>query len=254
MLNVHDRDLLSHSSGVAYAPLSPHLVKLRLAQDRTVEQSSDNIDENFTYPLIFDPGTDWAYGPGLDWCTRLITRASHEDSDAYLQSHMAKPLGIRSGEMTFNLQAYPGHHARHADVVLIVGEGSSRRFSHDDATQYWNRVEEPSGGQGIFCTPRAYMEVLWSVLIDDGRLLKPETRKLLFEPALGPEAQQGLDRRFEALKAFHIGAPIPLSIPKSHSVGGLLAMADCDSDDFDAWRRKGSLSWAGACNIFWVSG
>ncbi|KAI2631652.1 beta-lactamase/transpeptidase-like protein [Xylaria nigripes] len=35
-----------------------------------------DLDKNYKYPLIFDPGTSWAYGPSLDWCSRLIQRAS----------------------------------------------------------------------------------------------------------------------------------------------------------------------------------
>lgn len=170
-----------------------------------------------------------------------------------MQSHLVKPLGIKSGEMTFNLHEYPEAHARHADVVLRADDGAPTRFTHDGAVKYWDRPSEPSGGQGIFCTTRAYMEVLYSILADDGRILKPETRKLMFEPALTQEAEKGLSKTFEKLRAAHIGEPVPAETQKSHSLGGLLLMQDCDTNDPESWRRKGSITWAGVTNTFWVS-
>lgn len=244
------RQLLSHSSGLAYSVTDPLLTRFRLEQGRPIEQGFDNVEENFTFPMISDPGTDWSYSPGLDWCTRLIARASKKPAEAYLQAHMTKPLGVEPWEMTFNPLEYPEAHARHADTVLRAEDGS---LTHDDTTKYWDRVEEPSGGQGIFCTTRAYMEALFSILANDGRLLKPETRNLLFEPALTPESENGLRDYIKRMRSWHVGKPIPLETAVSHSVGGLMPMEDCDPEDPEAWRRKGSLMWAGMTNTFWVS-
>lgn len=230
--------------------ITPLLARFRKDQGRPVNQGYDTIHENFEYPLASDPGEDWSYGPGLDWCTRLIARVSKTPAEEYVQTYLVKALGLEAGEMPFCLLDHPEANARHADVILRAEDGS---FARDDSVRYWTTRSEPSGGQGIFCSPRAYFEVLYSILADDGRVLQPKTRKLLFEPALTPQSEEGLVKSLDTLKSFGVGEPIPDHVRKSYSVGGLLTLSDCDIEDPYAWRRKGSISWAGVTNLFWVS-
>jgi len=166
--------------------------------------------------------------------------------EEFLQAHIAGPLGISSDDMTFELQKHPGTQERRADSTV---RGADGKLAYTDEN-YWHRDNEPHGGQGIYTTPEAYMKVLWSILSDDGKLLKHETRQLLFEPALSAASEQGLMNYSERLKEFKLGSPIPLGVKKSHSVGGLLTLEDCDGDRF---RRKGNLSWSGLPNQIWVS-
>ncbi|KAI1126876.1 Simvastatin synthase [Nemania abortiva] len=250
------KHLLSHSSGLCYTLTYPLLHQYRKWQGLALEQDYDNLDQNFTYPLLFDPGTSWAYGPNLDWCSRLITRASGLSAEEFLQKHIVEPLGIGSDNMTFELQKHPNMQERRSDMTFR-GEATFTAESKDAAgtgtlqyrdESYWYKDIEPHGGQGIYTTPEAYMKVMWSILSDDGKLLKPETRKLLFERALTPEAEKGFDAYCEQFKAFVPGVPVPIEIGKSHSLGGMLTVKDCDGD---RWRREGNLSWSGLPNIIW---
>jgi len=34
-----------------------------------------NFQEGYRYPLIFEPGNGWAYGPGMDWAGRVVLKA-----------------------------------------------------------------------------------------------------------------------------------------------------------------------------------
>lgn len=53
----------------------------------------------------------------------------------------------------------------------------------DASAQSFNcYVEDAFGGSGLFGTAEDYIKVLQSLLKDDGRLLKSETRELLFTP------------------------------------------------------------------------
>jgi CubicO group peptidase (beta-lactamase class C family) len=219
-----------------------------------LEQDYDNLDQNFKYPLLFDPGTSWAYGPGLDWCSRLIERASGMSAEAFLQKHIVEPLGIGSDNMTFELQKHPDMQARRGDMTFrgddVFMAGSKGGTLHYKDEDYWHADIQPHGGQGIYTTPEAYMKVLWSILSNDGKLLKPETRELLFKRALTPEAEKGFDDFCEKFKAFVPGLPVPVEIKHSHSLGGMLTLEDCDGD---RWRREGNLSWSGITNVIWVS-
>lgn len=32
------------------------------------------MEERYGYPLVFEPGTSWAYGAGIDWAGMLLER------------------------------------------------------------------------------------------------------------------------------------------------------------------------------------
>ncbi|GAW20788.1 hypothetical protein ANO14919_102990 [Xylariales sp. No.14919] len=249
------KHLLSQSSGLCYTLTYPLLHQYRKWQGLALEQDYDNLDQNFKYPLLFDPGTKWAYGPNLDWCSRLIERASGLSAEEFLQKHIAAPLGIGADDMTFELQKHPVTQARRADMTFR-GDDTFTAESASPGTgvlkyrdeRYWHRDNQPHGGQGIYTSPASYMKVLWSVLADDGALLRPETRGLLFRRALAPEAEREFDAYCVQFKAFVPGAPVPVEIKHSHSLGGMLTLEDCDGD---RWRRAGNLSWSGLPNIVW---
>ncbi|KAI1497422.1 Simvastatin synthase [Biscogniauxia marginata] len=227
------RHLLSHSSGIAYTLTFPLLHRYREHQGLEIDQGYDTLDQNFGYPLLFDPGTDFAYGPGIDWAARLVQRASGVPTEEFLQQHIATPLGISADDMTFELQKHPSTQIRRGDTTVRDAETGRLRYQDEE---YWHSdPRDAHGGQGIFTTPGAYIKVLWSILSDDGKLLRPETRRLLFEPMLTPRAEDGLAAYCEKFR-------------KSHSVGGLVTLDDCDGDH---WRRKGNLSWSGFPNIVW---
>ncbi|KAH9897393.1 transesterase [Xylariomycetidae sp. FL2044] len=250
------RQLLSHTSGVAYAVTSPRLARYRQNQGVQVDQGYDTLDENFTFPLIFDPGTSYCYGPGLDWSSRLVARASPSGLsstttvEAFLQRHLAAPLGLGPDDMTFELQKHPGTRERRADMTVRVDVdgGSSSRLEYRDE-DYWHRDKEPHGGQGIYTSPEAYMRVLWSILANDGVLLRPATRDLLFQPDLAPDVGRGTMDFCKTFEAFGAAVPIPPAVKKAPSVGGMITLEDCDGD---RWRRKGNLSWSGLPNFIWT--
>ncbi|KAI8625785.1 Simvastatin synthase [Xylariaceae sp. FL1651] len=250
------KHLLSHSSGLCYTLTFPLLHQYRKWQGLALEQDYDNLDQNFTYPLLFDPGTSWAYGPNIDWCSRLIERASGMSAEEFLQKHLVEPLGIGSDNMTFELQKHPDMQARRADMTFrgnatftAEAKGSNPGTLQYQDEKYWHEDIQPHGGQGIYTTPESYMKVMWSILSNDGKLLKPETRELLFKRALTPEAEKNFDKYCWDLKDFVPGVPVPIEIKHSHSLGGMLTLEDCDGD---RWRREGNLSWSGLPNIIWT--
>ncbi|KAI0485502.1 Simvastatin synthase [Xylaria cf. heliscus] len=251
------KHMLSQSSGLCYTLTFPLLHRYRKWQGLALEQDYDNLDQNFKYPLLFDPGTSWAYGPNLDWCSRLIERASGLSAEDFLQKHIVEPLGIGSDNMTFELQKHPAMQARRSDMTFRgeatftaeneSGTPSAGKLQYRDES-YWHADIQPHGGQGIYTTPESYLKVLWSILADDGKLLKPATRALLFQRALTPEAEKNFDAYCEQFKAFVPGSPVPIEVKHSHSLGGMLTLEDCEGD---RWRREGNLSWSGLPNIIW---
>ncbi|CAJ2511345.1 Uu.00g069700.m01.CDS01 [Anthostomella pinea] len=216
----------------------PLLLQYRQNQGLEIDQGYDTLDKNFGFPLFFDPGTDWAYGPGLDWSARLILRASGMPTEEFMQKNLAGPLGINTDDMTFELQKHPNTQARRGDMTFRVDakDGTAASLEYRDE-EYWHKDNEPHGGQGIYTTPVAYKK-------------NPEARTcdLLFEPALTPLAEKDLNDYCQKFRDWVPGSPIPVEVKKSHSVGGLLTLEDCDGD---RWHRKGNSSWGGLPNIIW---
>ena len=92
------RHLLTHSSGLSYPFLPGPLADLfaRRGVDPLADVGSNKkVQDRFAYPLLFEPGTGWSYGPGLDWAGLLLERVVGTSLDAYLREHVWAPLGLR---------------------------------------------------------------------------------------------------------------------------------------------------------------
>jgi hypothetical protein len=113
-----------------------------------------------------------------------------------------------------------------------VGEGDNEAF----------------GGQGGYAAMEEYMKVLYSLLVDDGKLLRPETASLLFEPLLKEEskAKQGLLKSLEHPE-WAVGW-IPPTGEYDWSAGGLVVDGNSHS-----YRTRGFVQWGGVFNTAWVS-
>jgi CubicO group peptidase (beta-lactamase class C family) len=69
------RHLLTHAAGLTYDVVHPDLIKIAQKKGK-VPGTGDTILERFGYPLIFEPGTNWIYGPGIDWAGKLVERVT----------------------------------------------------------------------------------------------------------------------------------------------------------------------------------
>jgi CubicO group peptidase (beta-lactamase class C family) len=67
------RHLLTHTSGLGYAFTSA-----------TVRDFKPRDGEKYEAgPLLFEPGTQWIYGPGVDWVGRLVEKLSGRNLEEY---------------------------------------------------------------------------------------------------------------------------------------------------------------------------
>jgi len=75
------RDLLTHTSGFG-------------GEQRTEETLEATTAEIAGRPLQFQPGTQWAYSPGLNVCGRIIELVSGQAFDAFLAERVFRPLNM----------------------------------------------------------------------------------------------------------------------------------------------------------------
>ena len=45
-------------------------------------------------PLLFDPGTSWEYGIGIDLVGKVVEAVTDQTLEAYFRRHIFEPLGM----------------------------------------------------------------------------------------------------------------------------------------------------------------
>ena len=235
--------LLTHSSGISYDFMIPNLARWRQKFDPPQNDKRRPVEEAFSYPLNFQPGASWMYGPGLDWAGRVVERVTGLTLGDHMQQRICDPLGITSA------QFYPvtreDLRARLVDLnpddpdalgrAVIGGNGDPNKRSLGDF-----------GGHGLFMAGDDYIKVLRSLLANDGKLLKPSTVDKMFQHQLGPEATAGQQTALASPMGvfFRVGTDPKTKV--GHGLGGLLTLEDVDN-----WYGEGTLTWGGGLTLAW---
>lgn len=171
------RDLLSHTSGIAYAGMLATDERLRKVYDQVGLQRTDlnSLPELITrltrVPLAHQPGERWTYGLSHDVLGRVVEVASGQPFDQYLQEHILGPLNM----VDTSFLVPESKRDRVATIYLAnVLSGKLR-----PAPRSYGSATFPSGGGGLFSTVRDYTRFAQMLLnggtLDGARILKTET-------------------------------------------------------------------------------
>jgi CubicO group peptidase (beta-lactamase class C family) len=231
--------LLTHTSGYSYdifnAQLGRYIETAGLPSIATCRLDSLKV------PLMFDPGTRWEYGIGIDLIGRIVETVTGQDLDAYFWENIFAPLGMtsssfRPGEAMRSRLA--GAHARDA-------EGKPVPIDFEPAQD----AEFRMGGGGLYSTASDYLAFCRMLLgggtLDGRQLLKPETVKLMGENHIGdlevPKLRSDNPQLALEVEAFP-------GIVKKWGLSFLINMGPVPGG-----RAAGSLTWAGVHNtFFWI--
>ena len=80
------RNLLTHTSGFSYLLWDPNVVRYLKVARRSLALPR--------VPLMFEPGSKWAYGGSLDRVGRMVEIAGGQSLDRYFSDHITGPLGM----------------------------------------------------------------------------------------------------------------------------------------------------------------
>lgn len=159
------RQLLTHTSGFGYDMWNAKLRQL------AEYEASDNKAAMVPEPLVFDPGTDWAYGTGIDWAGRIIEAVSGNKLGEYLQAHLFEPLAMTSSAFLISAEMrkrLAPVHVRDAGGALTASE-----FEIEQNPEY------EMGGGGLYGTPADYLRFCRALLgggeLDGNRILATDT-------------------------------------------------------------------------------
>lgn len=238
--------LLTHTSGLSYDFLVPHLIKWR--QDNEVplaESTTRPVEGAFAYPLTFQPGTSWMYGPGLDWAGRLVERATGTTLGEFVRRRIAVPLGIVPEEVQFFPVQGDAMRARMADLNPQDPEGLGRAVLGGGGDMN-KRSQGDFGGHGLFMTGEGYVKVLRSLLVNDGKLLRPETVEKMFQNHIPPEAEEGFRAAMESPAGAFFRVGLDPGTKMGYGLSGLMPL-----EDLEDWYGEKTLSWGGGMSFAW---
>jgi methyl acetate hydrolase len=225
------RQLLSHSSGLAYGFASDTIARL--------SEANPGVDAA-TFPLIFDPGSAWAYAGGIAIVGRVLEQIEGTSLDAFLRERVFDPLQMHDTGYVVPRNAIP----RVAAVYRMTEDGLVETPVPEDVRS------AVSGDGGLYSTASDYARFIQMILNGGAtpngtRLLSPESVRVLTQNHLGDVRVSLQDEPLPLLaRAFPLGA--------GRDGFGLGFQVTGEPGERNM-RRPGSLSWAGIFNTqFWI--
>jgi len=228
------RHLLTHTSGLGYPFSNGTLFALigTTAPSPTVT----------SYPLLFDPGTRWAYGESTRVLGSMVAALTGESLEVLYRARIFGPLGMD-------------------DTAWIVPEEKLDRVVTAHRMQDGALVETPKpmsgalggaprGDGGLFSTAADYAKFLRMLVSgglapDGSRLLSADTISLMGQNHIG-------DLRVELQPAANAARTRPFPLNAGRDTFGLGFQITAAHDDSEL-RAPGSMSWAGIQNTqFWI--
>ena len=227
------RNLLTHTSGLSYPLWDSNVVRyLKVARRNAALPRM---------PLMFEPGSRWAYGGSLDGVGRMVEIAGGQSLDRYFSDHITGPLGMSDTGFSLTEQ----QRARQASLHVRDATGKLVPRSLEKP----NVARAPSGGGGIYSTAPDYL-VLLQALLNGGShretsILRPETVALMAENQIG-NLKAGI------LKTTNPALSNDVDLfPGVQLRWGLGHMINIDP--VPGGRKAGSLTWAGLLNTYyWI--
>ena len=185
-------------------------------------------------PLVFEPGSAWGYGIGIDIAGQILEAVLGEGLDTILAKQLFEPLGMT--QTSFN----PDETGM---AKVHVGEGAALQ-GMPPAPQH------PSGG-APFSTLEDYGRFLRALLrggeLDGQRILSEAMMARLGANQIAPLAVTPMT---SVLPAMSLDSDMGFGSKASWSYGFLRHEGPGDHG-----RQAGSLSWAGLFNsYFWLDG
>jgi methyl acetate hydrolase len=224
------RHLLTNTSGLGYAFASPILAKVSAGN-----AAARAID----FPLLFEPGTQWAYGESTRVLGSVIERVTGQSLFEFMQSRILGPL-----QMSDTFYDIPS--SKNARTVTVWRSDGSQLFETPNPAGV---ISSPvQGDGGLSSTAHDYAQFIRLFLnkgtLNGVQLLKPETIALMGQNHIG-KVRIELQPTTNPLTSlpFPLGAGVDtFGLGFQRTEGRVANM-----------RAPGSLSWAGIYNTeFWI--
>ncbi|KAF2727657.1 beta-lactamase/transpeptidase-like protein [Polyplosphaeria fusca] len=238
------RMLLTHTSGHAYDWFRPALKNWRASRGEQPWLGA-TVEQKATIPLVFAPGTQFAYGVGVDWAGKMVERVTGQTLEVFMKERIWEPLGMR--DVTFWPKERGEFEGRMAGMNRL-GENGEGRAEEVPGFDIGGGATDCLGGGGAFASTKAYFTFLQAVLRRDEKILKKTSWQELFRPQLSPELKAFFNEYLHAdpLRAQYLAMGIPASITKTWCFAGMIC-EDAQEGRFSA----GTVFWGGMPSMAW---
>ena len=225
------RNLMSHSSGLAYGFSSTTVFRLN---------GGNAFADNADLALLYDPGTAWSYATGIAIVANVLETITGQSLDVFLAERIFEPLGMI--DTTYVVP--PGKIGRVATIHNMTEQGLVEAPVPDEVQS------SVSGDHGLYSTAPDYAKFIQLFLNnglapDGARLLEEDTLRIMGENQLGDARVSLQDEPTPSIaRAFPLGAG-----RDGFGVGFQVTGLHKDPKI----RSPGSMSWAGLLNTqFWI--
>lgn len=235
------RDLTRHTAGFYNGTDVPALYDIwqRLGIRSTDHSLTELAEKLGQMPLLFQPGTEWHYGPSVDMQALLVERLSGQPFADYLRKNVLDPLGMQ--ETRYRVP--PQDQGRMASVYERQDKGELVRIP-DSTAQAFNIQPSPltPGGWGLTSTLDDYQRFA-RMLVNRGSLagvqiLEEATVALMATNQLAEEVKERLWLPAKGQVGFGINFAVRLAPPL---------------DEQENPGIVGEFFWDGAAStLFWV--
>jgi CubicO group peptidase (beta-lactamase class C family) len=235
-------DLLSHTSGISYpfipSPLQKLYVEAGIFDGMTARdvKLGEQIEMLASQPLLFEPGSQFAYGLSTDVLGRLIEVVSGQSLDRFIAENISGPLAMTDTYFYLPDDTAPRLATLYAHVdgeglVVSTGTESDIKLDNPDypltgARSYF------SGGAGLSSTSGDYGRFCLMLLnngeLDGVRILSRKSVELMRTARIDQDGDQKPD--------IALGFNVINNLGKTAELGSL-----------------GSYSWGGAFDTsYWI--
>jgi CubicO group peptidase (beta-lactamase class C family) len=228
------RQLFTHTSGLGYGFTSA-----------TTRDFKPREGEKFAAgPLLFEPGTAWVYGTGVDWLGRLVEKLSGNNLEDYFRERIFAPLGMHD---TFYNVPEAKQARRVTNHAREGGKGDAPPVERPN--QPFKPVTTFNGGGGLSSTAGDYMRFEQMILnrgsLDGARILSVETVALMLKNQIG---NVGVPALKSAIPAASMDFTMVDDGRDKHGLGFVITGRHVPGK-----RSAGSVWWGGINNTYyWI--
>lgn len=237
------RQLLLHTAGFGSALFSDDY--RRLVDAGVLPSLASGRRAALQAPLLFDPGTRWEYGIGINWVGLIVEAIRGKRLGEVLRTRLFDPLEMRETSFARGPERRARSavfHRREADGSLIpAGEEEDNLFGASEIDM---------GGHGLFGTVPDYMRFIRMWLNDgagpQGRVLRADTVGWAVRNGLRGEV--GVHRLRSAMPSLSCDVDLFPGLKKGWAYPFMR-----NEKRALTGRAAGSLGWAGLANSFyWI--
>lgn len=233
------RQLLTHTSGFVYdtwnADMLRYMAHTKTPELATLQRAALKV------PILFDPGSRWEYGIGIDWVGQMVEAVSGQTLGNYLTEHLTGPLGM--SDTAFAATASMA--SRRVPIHLRKPDATLKPLPMSDIAE----PEFEMGGGGLLSTAADYGRFIRMILrggeLDGQRVLQQATVAQMCTNQIGQLRVTPLKSVLPKLSG---DAEFFPGEPKTWGLSFQISENDCSTG-----RAAGTLMWAGLANTyFWI--